>query len=251
MAIFENKFLSKAGQKERLTNVGATLKAAVTGKGVQSNTGFKVLDKPLSVLASNPFATAGVAAIAVTGLSASAAAVKAAPKTVIGTTLAAPVITSAVVSNPKGAKKAVTSVSGVTKDLSNYAGNLASAKSLGDVIQAGKENPILAGATILAAGAAVKGGVSAISTAVNTGAIRANTAATKDVLDIAKNTGSLGAANAPLSDSQTKFIPESKISQTPGVSSSSQQTPNTPGAYNIQQNNYYSEKYIKKFLHNV
>lgn len=65
MALFQSNFFSFAGQKERLSNVVQTVKAAVTGKGVQSNTGVGAVDKVLSTAASNPFVTAGVVAAGV------------------------------------------------------------------------------------------------------------------------------------------------------------------------------------------
>lgn len=64
MGIFNNNFFSLAGQVERLKNVKDTLIAAVTGK-VQSNTGIPIVDSTLGAVASHPFATAGVVAVAV------------------------------------------------------------------------------------------------------------------------------------------------------------------------------------------
>jgi len=60
-SIFQNKFFSVTGQKERVTNVVKTIASAVTLKGVQSNTGNATADKVLSTLASNPYMTAGIA----------------------------------------------------------------------------------------------------------------------------------------------------------------------------------------------
>jgi len=245
MALFNQPFLSKAGQKERLQNVGATLKAAVTGKGVQSNTGAKIVDKPLSFLASNPFLTAGAAAVALNP-SVALTAVKTAPKTTLGVSAAAPILTSAIVSNPKGASKLAGKAAGVTQDLSNFAGNVASINSFQDIATTAKENPLLTAGVIAGAGLAVKGGISAISTAINTGAIKENTNATRDILDLTKNSGlSSGAANAPLSDSQTKFIPESKLTST-NTPAAPNALPSSSAGVNIQQNNYYNTKYLKK-----
>jgi hypothetical protein len=64
-SIFQNKFFSVAGQKERVTNVVKTIASAVTLKGVQSNTGNAVVDKVLSAGASNPYVTAGIATVIV------------------------------------------------------------------------------------------------------------------------------------------------------------------------------------------
>ncbi len=176
MAIFQNKFLSAAGQKERLNNAVQTLKSSVTGKSVSANTKSAVVNTVLSKAASNPFATAAVAAVAITGPTAAFSAVKAAPKTVLGGVLAAPIVTSAVVSNPKGAATIAKKTAGATRDLSNYAGNLASINSIQDIIQTGKENPILSGATIAGAGLIIGKGVSGtIATLANTAAVRQNT----------------------------------------------------------------------------
>jgi len=67
-SIFQNKFLSVAGQKERLKNVVQTIKSAVTGSGVQSNIKSNVVNKVLSTAASHPFITAGVAAAGITAV---------------------------------------------------------------------------------------------------------------------------------------------------------------------------------------
>jgi len=66
MVQFESKFFSVAGQKERISNVGQTLKAAVLGRGVTADTGSTTANKVLSAAASKPFLTAGVAAAGAT-----------------------------------------------------------------------------------------------------------------------------------------------------------------------------------------
>lgn len=61
---FTNRFFSIAGQRERISNVGQTLKAAVTLRGVQANTGNRTTDTILSAAASNPYLTAFIPAAA-------------------------------------------------------------------------------------------------------------------------------------------------------------------------------------------
>lgn len=57
MSIFQNNFLSVAGQKERVSNALQTVQAAVTLKGVSSNV-KGTTGTVLSTLASNPYSTA-------------------------------------------------------------------------------------------------------------------------------------------------------------------------------------------------
>lgn len=239
--LFENKFLSGAGQKERLANIGATLKAAVTGKGVKSNTGSKVVDTVLSKAASNPFGTAALAAVAVSP-STALAAVKTAPKTTIAATLAAPIVTSIAVSNPKGTAQTIGQASNLSQDVSNFAGNIASIKSGSDVLTTIEENPVLSAATVIGAGLVVKGAVGAAATAINTEAVRENTK-----VAAAAGASAIGAAMPALSDNQTKFVDSSVLPSIKNTApSTGPLTASTSGAVNIQQNNYFSEKFIKK-----
>jgi hypothetical protein len=180
MAVFENKFFSAAGQKERISNVGATLKAAVTGKGVQSNTGIKAVDSVLSAAASRPFTTAAIGAAgfsaATIGGKATIAAVTTKP--VIGTMIAAPVIGSVV--GQVGVKKSAQAVGNVQSNLSNFAGNIAGFvkdPSWDDFKNIGKENPWLAGLSA-AAVAGLAGKV--VAPMLLTDAVRDNTKAIKE-----------------------------------------------------------------------
>lgn len=253
MALFENKFLSVKGQKERLSNVGKTVVSAITGKGVLQETKSGQKETLLSKAASNPFGTALVIATAKVGPKNAVAAVKEAPKTVIGTTILAPVAVSAVASNPQGAAKTARKAAGFTQDLSNFGGNVASIKSFDDVITTAKENPVLAGAAVIGTGLAVKGGVSAISTAINTGAIRENTRATKDAVKDVIAGNPLPVGN-PVASSGPQLVSGEQIDSRKSLTSTSGGTATlstAPPAVNIQQNNYFGEKYLNKLNYNA
>lgn len=60
MAVFKNKFFSKAGQIERLKNVAGVIKAPFTGGKVIANTKSSIVNKGLSAVANNPLTTAFV-----------------------------------------------------------------------------------------------------------------------------------------------------------------------------------------------
>lgn len=60
MAVFKNKFFSKAGQIERLKNVAGVIKAPFTGGKVIANTKSIIVNKGLAAVANNPLATAFV-----------------------------------------------------------------------------------------------------------------------------------------------------------------------------------------------
>lgn len=169
--------------KAKIENVGATLKAAVTGKGVQSNTGVKVADKVLSAAASNPFISAlpigAASAAGKLGVSGAVSLVTAAPKTAALTTIVAPAVVSAAATT--GLKKSASIVADIPKDTSNFASNLVSISSLEDVKDLAKENPVLTGAVIAgAAYVAGKGVTSAVSGIANTIATKENTKAIKE-----------------------------------------------------------------------
>lgn len=244
---FENKFLSAKGQKERLSNVGKTLVSSITGKGVLQETKKGQRDDTvLSKLASNPFGTA-LAIATLKNPKVALQAVKTAPKTTIGVSLGAPIVASAVASNPKGSLKTAEKATGIPKDVSNYVGNVVSIKSFDDVLTTAKENPVLTGLTVAGAGLAIKGGVSAISTAINTGAIRENTQATRNAVKdvIAGNPLPIG---NPVSSSGPQLVSGEQIDARKSLTSTSggSATLSAPPAVNIQQNNYFGEKYLNK-----
>ena len=64
MSLFANPFFSRAGQKERLVNVGRTLKGALTGEKIVGLTPNATANKLLGAAASNPLITAGLGAVA-------------------------------------------------------------------------------------------------------------------------------------------------------------------------------------------
>jgi len=181
MSIFANPFFSIAGQQERVSNVGNTLLAAVTGKGVKSNTGSAGVDKILSYAASNPFTTALVGAGAINpsalggtlkaGFNALPASGKAA------TIVAAPIVIGAVSSNPGLVAQAGTAPS----QLSEFGKDIG-AVTKNPTVQGFKDvfvnSPVLSTGTALLGIAAIGGGTAAaISTIANTRAIKENTRA--------------------------------------------------------------------------
>ena len=174
---FVSKFFSKAGQVERLKNVGSTLKASITGKGVQANTPSKTVNKVLSAAASNPFTTAAVVT-PINTLSAAKAGFSALSTggKVIAVGAAIPV-TSFLVSNPS----AVGNIAEAPRGLSNIGSNIGefvkepTIENAKDIF---KENPLIAGGIAGAAALGIGAGAVAIgSNLLNTAATRANTAA--------------------------------------------------------------------------
>lgn len=176
---FNSKFFSKAGQIERIRNVGSTLKAALTGKGVQANTPNATINTVLSAAASNPFTTAAAITPANT-LSAARAGFTALSTTgKVATVLAAPVVASVIVTNPS----TIGNIAELPRGLSNVGSNVSefiqepTIEKAKDIF---KENPYITGA---AAGAAIlltaPAVVGATSNLLNTQATRANTAAIK------------------------------------------------------------------------
>lgn len=178
MGIFENSFFSVAGQLERLANVGNTLVAAVTGKGVQSNTGIKVVDQVLSTAASNPFSTAAIAATVVNpagAVNAVKSVFTALPTSAkVISIVATPVVVGAVVENPKIAVEAAKTPSKLANFGSNASALLAN-PSVDNLKTLVKENPVIAAGTALAGAAVVGGG---LGLAANTAATYFNTQST-------------------------------------------------------------------------
>lgn len=180
MVTFSNPFFSIAGQKERLANAGNTVLAAITGKGVVSNTGQKQVDAVLGFAASNPFLTAVAGAIAANP-SAAAGTLKAgyaalSPGAKVASVVAAPVVVGAVASNPK----LITKTAKAPSELASFGsdlGNLLEDPSLSNAAQVVKNSPLIS-AGIAAGGAALIGGgiAGTIATIQNTKAIKKNTA---------------------------------------------------------------------------
>jgi len=200
MALFASPFFSKAGQVERLRNVGSTLKASLTGKGVVANTGNATANKVIGAAASNPYVTAlgGAVAYAPKAAIGAASAGFSSLSTTgkVATVVAAPIAVSAIISNPKIA----TSVAKTPSGLANLGGNIAEFAenpSLEGAKGVFLENPVLASGALLGAGLAVGSGVTGlVATGLNTRAIRENTQATL-------------ASPAESIDSPATFIPSS------------------------------------------
>lgn len=178
MSIFQNSFFSWAGQVERLTNVKDTLISAVTGKGVQSNTGIKAVDKVLSAAASNPFTTAAVVAVGVNpsgALAAGKAAFSALPAGgKVAAVVAAPVVVGAVASNPKIVNEVAKAPSALANFGSNTA-NFAANPSIDSAKKIIQQNPIISGALVAGAAVAAGGAVATGVNYLNTQAIKQNT----------------------------------------------------------------------------
>jgi len=166
MAIFTNKFFSKEGQKERVSNVVQTIKSAVTGKGVQANTSSTVVNKVLSTAASNPFAVASVATVAKLGVAKTVATAISNTKTVAVATVGAPIAASYVAS--KGVSSTAKSLGEAQSNVGQFTSNVYEAvkePSKENLKSIYTENPVIAGA-VTAAGAYIvgKGAVGALVT---------------------------------------------------------------------------------------
>jgi len=179
MAIFKNKFLSKAGQKERIANVKNTLASALTGKGVQANTKSEKLNKVLSKAASNPFTTALVVAGA-KNPTALKGAIKSGVGSLSGKTKAitgAGIIAggSILISSPK-ARQTLSNPEQSLKQFGRNTGTLIENPTLQNAQALFKGNPILTSGAILGTGLiAGKGLTSAYTSLVNTRAVKENT----------------------------------------------------------------------------
>jgi len=186
-------FFTVEEQKKRLTNVIETVKSAVTLQGVSANTGNKAVDTVLSKAASNPYATAAVAATVINPSSALAAVKTAAsavgsavtkafsslnPLQKVAVVAATPVAASVVVTS-KSAQQAILNA---PSSLVNFGANIGKAidnPSLKSVANIAKENPLLTTAVVggatIAAATGVTGLVSNYLTAANTRAMVTNT----------------------------------------------------------------------------
>jgi len=178
---FVSPFLSKAGQVERLKNVGSTLKAALTGKTVYAFTPSAKADKVLSAAASNPFTTAAIGAVAVgpgTAASAAGSAFKALPTVgkvaVVG---AAPVAAGFVIQNPGSVGTAAKLPAELT-ELGSDLGRLVQNPTLETAKETFQNSPVILSALGIAGAATVgRGAANTIATIQNTRAIRESTEA--------------------------------------------------------------------------
>jgi len=252
MVTFSNPFLSVAGQVERLKNVGETLAAAVTLKGVTADTGNKALDKVISTAASNPYATAAVITAAASPIGAAVAKSVGQSFASSSLTTKAAVITGGIVGGSflTTSEKAQQDLTNLPSSLSNFGSNLGqfydnpSLKSAADIV---KENPLISAAT--AAGIIGTVGVGAaglIASAANTAALRSKTSASmtpqgavavgNDTSTI-RNTpeaGTIATASSlnPVSDAVTP------ITTTRAVSTKRRKSVSKPQNLNIRLYNY-------------
>lgn len=173
--IFNNKFLSVAGQKERLTNAVQTVKSAVLGRGVVANTKSQTTNKVLSFAASNPFTTAAIIT-PVNTISAAKAGYAALPTAAKVAAIPTGIVaTGFVVSNPSSLKqvaKAPAELSRFGSDL----GSLSANPSLEGVKDVFKNSPVISSAIALGGAAVIGAGATrTIATIANTRAIKENT----------------------------------------------------------------------------
>lgn len=179
MAIFTNKFFSKAGQKERLSNIGATLKASLTGKGVQANTKNANLNKLLSKAASNPLTTAGIIAGA-KNPKALTGALRSGFSSLSGTakavTIAGGVAGTSLLLTSSKARSSLSNPEQSLKQFGSNTGALIDKPSLENAKVLFKGNPILTSGVIIGAGyVAGRGVTSAVTSLINTQAVKENT----------------------------------------------------------------------------
>lgn len=167
--VFKSRFFTKAGQKERLANVGNVFKSIATGRKVVANVRNKTFKAALEFGANNPFTTAGlITPVGLIGKSVAAQGVKStlagvagrvgrlSTKTKIIGGTAGILAGSAALSAPKD--KVIRVAGGLTPESFARAGTdvgkaISGRKSIFDVA---KENPVIA-ATAALAGAAVVG----------------------------------------------------------------------------------------------
>jgi hypothetical protein len=197
MSIFENSFFTLEGQKERLANVKNTLVAAVTGKGVQSNTGNATVDKVLSAAASNPLTTAALItpvntlSAAKAGFSARSSGAK------VAVVAASPVVLGAAIANPKIVSKAAQTPANLAQFGSNI-GEFSANPTWAGAKQIAQDNPVITGATVLGGGLVIgKGAAGILSTAANTAAVRANTNVSSDWTKTLENATTSGFVSSP------------------------------------------------------
>lgn len=180
MVTFSNPFLSVAGQKERISNVGATLLSSITGKGVTADTGSKTGNKILGYAASNPLTTAAL----ITPIN-TIGAVKAGFTALSSGGKVAAVVggvagVGAVASNPKLLSKAGEIPTKITS-LGSDVGTATLNPTKENLLAIYKNQPIIAGGlTAAGLGLIGKGLVGAGASVSNTLAIKEQTEAYKD-----------------------------------------------------------------------
>lgn len=181
MSIFQNPILSLKGQKERLSNVASTLKAAITLQPIKANVQSKTSKAALEFVANNPYSVAAVGAGITTGTLAKAVS-SASTKVKVLTGAAAIVAAPPLISSASARKTAINVVSGITPEslfrLSSDVTKASQRPSKQSVLAIAKENPVLA--TTISAAAVYLGGKAALnlySGVINTAAVQSNTQA--------------------------------------------------------------------------
>jgi len=185
-SIFQNPLLSIAGQKERLANVGSTLKSAVTGQGVRANTSSPKVNAVLSAAATNPYTSALAIAVGANpsnALSAARAGFTALPTSgKVLTVAATPLVASALVSQPKAASIILSAPSAAARFGGNASDFIAN-PTLQGAKKVASESPLITGALALGTVATIGSGLSGtIATALNTQAVKKNTQASTNAL---------------------------------------------------------------------
>jgi len=209
--------------KAKIQNVGDTLKAALTGKGVTASipgVGTTV-NKAVSSIASNPYTSAAVAAVAIAPKAAIAAvstAFKALPTSgKVATVAALPVAASVVVTKPSSVKSVAQLPSSVTKFASNVA-TFTDEPSIANAKQIASENPIITAAlgagVAYVAGKGVVGAATALSTMANTQAIKESTQATESILTTITQPGLISELQPAV---DTSLVPLTPATQVMGV----------------------------------
>jgi len=184
MSIFATPFFSIQGQKERLTNVGRTLKAAFTGEEISAFTSSPRANAVLETAAENPLTTALIGAAAASPLTAARAAgagLSALPTSgKVALTGAALVVTPAVIQNPKIAVEAGKAGAQLPRELAKLGsdvGEFSKNPTLENARAAIEESPVILGALVTAGAAATGIGIGSV---LNAAATRENTAALRE-----------------------------------------------------------------------
>lgn len=183
---FVNSFFSIAGQKERVSNVGAVFTSIWQGTGVVASTGSKTLNTILEATAtkSGILTAAAIGAVAATPVAISAIGSRLAATSLTTKALAtggALIAVPAVVSNPSlGASAAATALKapGNLATLGSDVGTFTKSPTVETALDLIRKNRstlgVLAGAAVIAGGASA---IAGINTLASTSATRANTAA--------------------------------------------------------------------------
>jgi len=194
---FQNPFLSLAGQKERISNVGAVLASSLNPfdkTKVVANTPSKTTNAALEFGANNPFTTAAlVAAPFSSGVKSavSSAIGKLGLGTKVAAAAAATVAVPALATSEKARVAAINVASGLSAEklvaLGAQSGNLIDNPTLAGAKDLLSQNKVLAAAGGVALIAAIPAAASTIATFTNTQAVRENSKLAAASLSSAKD----------------------------------------------------------------